>query len=96
MANWTVDSSRESGDVMFVGSIVKFSAVQCCSWSGSTLCRRRNLITLGGGRGAWKGITSSIKSWPAMKGACDCEKEVTCCIFLVMNKSNVVCDWCLL
>ena len=35
----TVDSSRERVDVMFVGSIIKFSAMQCCSWSGSTLCR---------------------------------------------------------
>ena len=62
VAKLTVDSTKERGDIMSVGSIVKFSAMQRCTWSGSTLCRRRDLITLGGGRGAWKEILSSMKS----------------------------------
>ena len=31
VAKVTVDSSSERGDVMFEGSIVKFSAMQCCT-----------------------------------------------------------------
>ena len=49
VAKLTVDSLREMGDFMFVESIVKFSAMKCFSCSGSTLCRRRDCITLGEG-----------------------------------------------
>ena len=40
VAKLTVDSSRERGDIMSVGS---------------TLCRRRDLIILGGGQGLGRG-----------------------------------------
>ena len=43
----------------------------------------------GGGRGARKGMASTMKSCLAMKGEDDCEKEEMCCDFLVMKRSNV-------
>ena len=67
VAKLSVNSSRERGDVMFVGSIKKFSTMQFCSWSETTLYRPRDLISLGRGRGAWKGfneiMTSNERNW---------------------------------
>ena len=45
-------------------------------------------MTRGSGRGARKGMASSMKSCPAMKGEDDCENEEMCCDFLVMKRSK--------
>ena len=37
-----------------------------------------------------KVMVSSMKSWPAMKGDCDCEKEAVDCDFQVIKRSSVV------
>ena len=61
-------------------------------FSGSILCNLRDLMMRDGGRGDSNGMTSSMKSYAAMKGASDCENKVICCNFVVINRSSVVCD----
>ena len=78
------------------GIVVSYALSCSVRWllncSGSVLCSLRDLMMRGGGRGDLNGMANSMKSCPAMKGASDCENEVICCDFLVINISSVVCE----
>ena len=80
-ARLAVDSSSDRGES--AGLIIQFSARYGAVAAHVNLCRLRDLMTRGGGRGERSGMANSMKPCSAMKGADDCEKEVICCHFFV-------------
>ena len=91
-ARLTVGCSNGEGRGIVVSCAVSCPVRWFRNCSGAILCNLRDLIMCGAGRGDLKGMASSMKSYPAMKVASDCENELICCDFLVINRSSVVCD----
>ena len=87
-ARLTVDCFNGEGRGIVVSCAVSRPVRWFRNCSGSILCSLCDLIMHGGGRGDLKGISSSMKSCPAMKGASDCENEVICCDILVINRTD--------
>ena len=90
-----VDSAAtyESGlSAVSIASVVKVkeAARWFCRVSGFIMLSFLDFMVWGGTGGARKRMVSSMKSWPAMNGDCDCVNEVMVCVFLVMKRSSVV------
>lgn len=78
-----------------VDTVVRLLFKVECRLERLILLRLRVCMVRGGGRGVRQGISSWIKSLPAMKGEVNCVKEMMGCDFFIINRSRVVCDWLL-